>query len=391
MLMLYFALFLLGSFGLVLVARPLTTLLHELGHAIPALLLTRQRVTVYVGSYGESKNNISFRVGLLDIYFEYNPFSWRTGLCAPSGSISIYGRMLFTLAGPIASFIVAVTACYFAFTYEIHGFAKLFLVIFLGSAVFDLIVNLIPYETAITLRDGKTLYCDGFVLKLLFNYIRFSKKYEEAVSSYNKEQYQLAASLFHDMLNSGLRDQNTYRATLSSYLVLRNYKKAHEVYQKLMKHHKLTDDDWFNLAICYIKMGQTEKGIEAYNTALTINPDHTNSLNNVGYALTLQDKFEEAIPLFNKAIELKNDFAYAYNNRGFCKIKIGDLESGLADIKHSLQLDPENSYVYRNLGIYHFCKGEYSEALQLFNKAQALDAETDRIDQYIEDAKKNIR
>lgn len=386
--MLYFALFILLFLGLLLITRPLTVLLHELGHAIPAMLLTKQKVTVYAGSYGDSENSISFRIGLLEVYFKYNPFSWKTGLCAPSASTSIYGQILYTIAGPIASFVVASIACYFAFTYEMHGFLKLFLIVFLGSAVFDLILNLIPSKTPIALHNGKITYSDGFTLKLLFNYLRFSKTYEEAVSSYSQKQYQEAASLFHYMVNNGLRDENTYRATISSYLHTNDYEKARQVYQKLMMHHNLMDDDWYNLAICYTKLELPEKGIESYNKALALNPNHASSLNNKGYALILQHRFEEAIPLFNKVIELDSSFAYAYNNRGFCKIKSGNLEDGLVDITHSLEIDPENSYGHRNLGVYHLHKGDYSDALRLFNKAKDLDAETDSIDLLIEEAKK---
>ncbi|MFD1000001.1 tetratricopeptide repeat protein [Ohtaekwangia kribbensis] len=388
--MLYFALFMLLSFGLVLVARPLTVLLHELGHAVPALFLTRQKVTVYAGSYGDSNGTVHFRIGLLEVYFKYNPFSWNTGLCSPSATSSIYSQILYTISGPIASFIIASVSCYFAFTFELHGFLKLFLIIFLGSAVFDLIFNLIPNEAPVVLQNGHITYRDGFYVKLLFNYIRFSKKYEEALGHYNQKQYQQAASLFDFMLNRGLRDRNTYRAAITSYLQTHDYKMAHQVYERLMKYHILTDDDWFNLAICYTGLGLPEKGIEAYDRALTINPNHSSSLNNKGYALILLDKFDEAIPLFDKAIELDNGFAYAYNNRGFCKINAGNLEDGLSDVTHSLQLDPENSYGYRNLGIYYLYKEEYGEALRLFNKAKDLYPETACIDQYIEDARKNL-
>jgi hypothetical protein len=48
------------SLGLVVLGIVrLSTLLHELGHAIPMLLLTKQTVTIYIGSYADKRN--SFR------------------------------------------------------------------------------------------------------------------------------------------------------------------------------------------------------------------------------------------------------------------------------------------------------------------------------------------
>lgn len=66
---------------LVLITRPFTILFHELGHTLPALMMTRQPVTVYIGSYGDTKHSVHFRIGQLDILLKYNPLAWRSGLC----------------------------------------------------------------------------------------------------------------------------------------------------------------------------------------------------------------------------------------------------------------------------------------------------------------------
>ncbi len=64
----------LFAFGIVilmlatgLVIWPITVLLHELGHAIPALILTRQKVSIYIGSYGDPDKSLHFRIGLLEL------------------------------------------------------------------------------------------------------------------------------------------------------------------------------------------------------------------------------------------------------------------------------------------------------------------------------------
>ena len=67
-----------------LLARLLTVLLHELGHAIPAILLTQQQVTVYIGSYGDPKNTLKLNLGMMEIFFRYNFFAWRIGMCVSS-------------------------------------------------------------------------------------------------------------------------------------------------------------------------------------------------------------------------------------------------------------------------------------------------------------------
>jgi tetratricopeptide (TPR) repeat protein len=383
----YFPIILLFFALLVLVTRPFTVLFHELGHAIPVMLMTRQTVSIYIGSYGDPKKSLHFSIGLLDVWFKYNPFSWRLGLCVPSAKqISINKQIIYTLTGPLTSFVIAVVACYFTFAFDLHGSLKLILIIFLGSSIFDLFVNLTPRTTPIKLYDGRLTYNDGYQLMQLFHYKRFPKEYEQAAELYNQQKFAEAATSFNDILKSGMKDENIYRLTISSFLQVKNYKLAKELSEEFLVQGKMNSDDFANAGISCSQLDQHDKAVDFYDKSLELNPKNKYSLNNKGFTLNLLNKFEEAIPLFDKAIEIDKTFAYSYNNRGLAKIKIGKAEEGLEDINYSFKLDENNSYGYRNLGIYHFDRGEYSKALDLFKKAKDLDSTTHMIDELINKA-----
>lgn len=383
----YFPIFLLILIGLVLIARPLTVLFHELGHAIPAILLTKQKATVYIGSHGDPKRSIKINFGVLAIFFRYNPFAWRLGLCVPSAkSVSINRQIIYTLAGPLASLIIATIACYFTFAYDLHGFLKLFLLVFLGSAFLDLLVNLVPNETPTKLYDGSVAYNDGYSLKQLLYYKRLPKEYSEAADLYNEQKFAEAAVLLESLL-SRKKDENIFRLAISSYLQDKNYEKAKELSDTFSLTGKMNSDDLSNIALSYSQLGFHDEALKLYDKSLDLNPDNKYSLNNKGYTLNLMNKFEEAISLFDRAIEHDKDFAYSYNNRGLGKIKLGKTEEGLQDINRSFELDPNNSYGYRNLGIYHFDKGEFDEAFRLFIKSKELDSTTHMIDELLSDTK----
>lgn len=376
--------------GLVLIARPFTVLFHELGHAIPAILLTKQKVTIYIGSYGDPKKSIKINFGVLTIFFRYNPFSWRLGLCVPSAKlISINRQIIYTLTGPIASLIIATIACFFTFAYDLHGFLKLFLIVFLGSAFLDLIANLIPDETPIKLYDGRIIYNDGYSLKQLFYYKRLPKEYSAATDLYNGQKFADAAILFEKLL-SDTKDENIYRLAISSYLQDKNYNKAKEISDAFILTGRMNSDDLSNIALSYSQLEFHDEALKLFDKSLQLNPNNKYSLNNKGYTLNLMDRYEEAISLFDKSIELDTDFAYSYNNRGFAKIKLGQTEEGLQDINRSIEIDPDNSYAYMNMGIYHFDKGELDEALRNYVKAKELDSSTYMIDTFIKDTQKEI-
>lgn len=389
--MLYFPIILLMLIGLVLITRPLTVLFHELGHAIPAVLLTRQKVTIYIGSYGDPGKSLKLSFGFLIIFFRYNPFAWRLGLCVPSAkAISINKQIVYILCGPLTSLIIGITACYFTFAYDLHGLLKLLLVMFLGSSTVDLLVNLIPNPKPIALYDGKITHNDGYLLKQLFYYKRFSREYSAAVNLYNERKYTDAAVLCEKMISAGIKIEDIYRLGINAHVYSKNYERVKELSAVFLKQWNMNSDELCNLAHSYSRLDLHAEALELYDKSLELNPENKYSLNNKGFTLNLMNRFEEAIVLFDMAISVDRDFAYSYNNRGLSKIKIGKSEEGLEDINHSFKLDPDNSYYYVNVGIYHFDKKEFNEALKLFKKAKELDDTTYGINELIEDVEKKL-
>lgn len=385
----YFLLIMLFFALLTLIVRPFLILFHELGHAIPAILMTRQTVSIYIGSYGDPKKSWHFSIGLLDVWFKYNPFSWREGLCVPAANqISINKQIIYTVTGPLASFIIAVVSCYFTFSYDLHGFLKLILIIFLCLSILDLIVNLIPRKTPIKLYNGRLTYNDGYQLIQLFYYKFYSKEYVHAIELYNQQKFAESSIEFNNILKNGLKDENIYRLTISSFLQIKNYNQAIEISEEFKLRGNMNSDDFAHLGISYSETDQHIKALEFYDKSLELDSNNLYSLNNKGFTLNLLNKFDEAIPFFDKAIEIDSVFAYAYNNRGLAKIKIGKTEEGLEDINYSFKLDENNSYGYRNLGIYYLEKGESSHAFELFKKAKELDSTTHMIDELIQTAER---
>ncbi|HRG86258.1 MAG TPA: hypothetical protein PLU02_11230, partial [Chitinophagales bacterium] len=60
--------------------------------------------------------------------------------------------------GPLASIVIAAIVSSFAFSNDIHDFLRIFLIIFISSAIYDLFVNLTPSDTAVQLYNGDNTY-----------------------------------------------------------------------------------------------------------------------------------------------------------------------------------------------------------------------------------------
>lgn len=375
---------------LFLITRPFTVLFHELGHAIPAIIITKQTVSIYIGSYGDAENSSHFKIGLLNVWFTRNPFTWTHGLCVPlEKRIPINKQIIYILTGPLTSLTIALVTCYFTFIYDLHGFFKIIFIAFFCSAIIDL-SNLIPRKIPIKLYDGTLVYNDGYRLEQLFSYKLFSKDYEHALTLYNQKNFLEAAIAFNDILMSGLKDENIYRLAIDSYFQIGKYNEAKELFEKFSEQGKANSLDFSNAGFAYSQLNCHEEALYFYNKSLELDPKNKYSLYNKGFTFNLLNRYEEAIMLFDIVIDIENTFANSYSARGLAKIKMGNIKEGLDDINYSFTFDENNSYSRRNLGIYYLERGEYLMALDLFKKARETDPTTHMIDQLIETAKNHV-
>lgn len=368
-----------------------TVLFHELGHAIAIILLTKKAVTVYIGSYGNKENALKIRLGLLTIFFNYNPLSLRGGLCVPSHrNIPLSSQITYIIAGPLSSLLLGGIACFILAVFELHGLEQFFFVALAIIAFIDFAWNIFPMSKQIQLHNNRITHNDGYKLKELFHFKRLPKEFEEAIYLYNEQQYEKSATLLQQMLSLNINDKYIYRLAINAYLQHKDYNKAKTLYGTFALTNKMNSDDLCNMALCYSQQGLQEEALKLYDASLQQNPKSKIALNNKGYTLNLMNRFEASIPLLDKAIEMDNTFAYAYCNRGLARIKCGRTAEGLQDLHKSLEINPENAYCYKHLGIYHFDKMEFGEALELFQKAKEMDVTTFSIDELIANTQDHI-
>ncbi|MDB5269373.1 MAG: hypothetical protein JWP58_2413 [Hymenobacter sp.] len=144
-----------------LLVWPLLILLHELGHAVPALLFTRAKVMVYLGSYGNSADSWRMQVGKLEIYVKKGSVFWFGGCCMPNSSdMTNAQQVIMLLGGVMVTLAVAVAGFCGALMFDLHGSIKLFMFLLTIFAAVTLVANLIP-------REHGGMATDGLLLKRL--------------------------------------------------------------------------------------------------------------------------------------------------------------------------------------------------------------------------------
>ena len=167
-------LIIVALFLTIAIIRPLIVLVHELGHAIPALLFTDKSVSIFIGSYWNPDKCFCIKIRRINIWIKQNPLSWYKGSCMSTQQVvSTYKNVIYIVSGPILPFVLGVIFCYLTFSFDLHGSLKYFSIIFLSWAVIDLFINLYPTSYPTKLENRKILYSDGFQLIRILGFNRF--------------------------------------------------------------------------------------------------------------------------------------------------------------------------------------------------------------------------
>lgn len=381
----------LGILGLVLlflITRPFTILFHELGHAIPAIILTKEKVTIYLGSYGSAENSFRINIGMLEIYAKKS-ILWNSGLCIHSPNISFSGDVITTIGGALFTLIIGIVSTYLIIHFDAHGALKLIAAFFLLSAIFDLYINLTPDKEPIHIYNDCEVYNDGYRLKLLFSGKRFLVQYGKVTKIYDREDYNNAAILMEQLILKfphvihQAHLENLYSLLIESLVQIRDFKKALDINQIFIVKYSPSSEDYARSGLIKSYLGLGEESLIDYDKALSIDSENRFALCNKSFQLNLLSRYDEAIFYSNEALHYYPKCAYSYNNRGLAKIYLGRVEDGLKDLHYTIALDANYSYTYLSLGIYNLKMGDKQEALKQFKKAKMLDENTYQIDDHI--------
>lgn len=112
---------------------------------------------------------------------------------------------------------------------------------------------------------------------------------------------------------------------------------------------------------------------EEFRTAINLDPDYSDALNNFGAFYLLRGRYAEAIPLFEKA--LKNPVyaarTIAESNLGWALYKNGQPDKGIARLKGALIVAPKYCKGWKQLGTIYRERNQLDEAADAFGKYSA--------------------
>lgn len=365
---------------IVLMSRSITTFFHEMGHAIPALIFTKEPVEVYVGSYGDISKSIKLNLGRLTIYFKFNFLAWNIGLCRHKGTGYVITELITILGGSLMSVIISVFLILYMVSYGATDAMASIFGVFIFSAVWDFVVNLYPNEMPYQLHDGKQLYNDGAQLKRLIIESSFPDEYFLALKKANENKFSEAANDLEKILEGGFKKREIYQLICECYEKSGDLNMAEKYFEEYYNNFKFGTIDYTNLGSLFLKKGDYEEALNCFEKVL--HKDFKNALviNKKGKALLGLGHAEKAIQEFTTAIHYQPNLVAVYRNRAFAKIKTGQLEEAYEDIQVAKKKGDKTPEVHLYLGKYFEKKRQYEEALEQYEKAKAMGVKYHGID-----------
>lgn len=128
-----------------------------------------------------------------------------------------------------------------------------------------------------------------------------------------------------------------------------------------------------NLLGCvYLRRDEFEAAIAAFQKAVEINPDYSESLNNLALALILRQRYAEAEPLLRRDIENTPQSIRAHKSMGYLLLQMGQPAKARDHFEFVLQREPESHGAHKYLGDALLKTGDEAGALAQYAEAFRL-------------------
>lgn len=137
------------------------------------------------------------------------------------------------------------------------------------------------------------------------------------------------------------------------YDEMKSYKNAAEAYEKALFYRE-DSTAASNAGICYQRLGDSEKAIDAYRYAIKIDPENAYPYNNLAQIYIRKENYEEAYAYAETAISKQENFRQAYSAKAIACAMLGRKEEFEEAARKYALYGGQREQIYemaRNMGV----------------------------------------
>ena len=148
---------------------------------------------------------------------------------------------------------------------------------------------------------------------------------------------------------------------------------AQNYYQQVLELDPNHSETLNNLGVIFLGWGENQKAKDCFEKAIEHKPDYVGALNNLGIIFQRLGENQKAKKCFEKAIEHKPDYVDAHNNLGNIFKDLGEYQKAKYCFEKAIEINPNYAIARNNLGNIFKDLGEYQKAKDCFEKAIEID------------------
>ena len=369
--------------GLILASRILTTFIHEMGHAIPALIWTNGPVGIHIGSHN-MPTKPGIRIGRWYGFMEFNLFRLDIGLCMHQKAEKTWQQWAIVLGGPIASLCLALGLLLFILLGNLSDNFIIVLSIFIFSALLDFVVNITPSSNPIVVDGKRKVYNDGYRLQRLSRGWWFDPLYLKAIQAEEEGDLEKAVEAYEAIPKKGRNKIKIYRSLIEGLTELGRSEEALKYLKELEAIHKFKAIDHYLAAKIHLQNNDFEAALTQLNRSIYLEFQHPLYLESRANLHVEMGSYELAKKDFDRAIFVSTDNGALFRERARALLRLNELEAAWADIETAERLGPEHPNLVLYKGLWYEAKEEAELALQHLRNAKALGTQWHGLDFKIE-------
>ena len=190
----------------------------------------------------------------------------------------------------------------------------------------------------------------------------------------------LSLDLAENLINTAIKEKPELSTLLNDlgaiYLAQGRKDEAIQVYQKSSELFPYCLIPWYRL----IQEGEIQEAQKAFTRTLqteTIPSDQVSQWINLGTAYHAKGFYSQAIDAFNAAIRLLPNNSDSWQKLALVYHSQKEYENAIANIKKAIELDPKNITAWLNLGIVYRDSKQYDLAIEILKEATEIDSRHD--------------
>jgi len=186
-----------------------------------------------------------------------------------------------------------------------------------------------------------------------------------------------AVSLVVELFTSKIESEHLFYESLLFIEVTRKWDKGIEMFTKYLDIDPFSTVAWSCLGHIYNETGLFEKAIWAYDFAVAIDDEYAEVHLQIGYCYSELGNFEKAAESFTTYLELEAPDPLSYASIADCFRAMNQYEVAQDYYRKALELDENFVDSWFGLGMIASLTGNYSEAIQFFNRTLDIVPEDD--------------